>query len=95
MLDREELKTIISTLQNLLAKIEEFTPCSKCTLPVAARGLCSKHYSQWRREFCQVLRIKKLGDQPKLVEPDPRQAHLFSDTPPDITSDQLLKDIEF
>jgi hypothetical protein len=77
MLNKEELKNIISTLQRILSKLEEFKPCSKCSRPVAARDLCSKHYSQWRREYCRERQIKKLSDQPKVIEPDPRQAQLF------------------
>lgn len=95
MLDKEELKSIIGTLKGILASLEEFTPCSKCSRPATVRGKCAKHYSQWRREFCRELNVKKLSDVPTLPEPDPRQAHLFSDTPPDITSNELLKDIEF
>jgi len=79
MLNKEELKTIIGTLQGILSKLEEFKPCSKCGRPVAARELCSKHYSQWRRDYCRERQIKKLRDQPQVVEPDPRQSQLFGD----------------
>lgn len=96
MLDKEELKTTIETLRGILRSLEEFTPCSKCSRPAVARGKCSKHYNQWRREFCRELQVKKLGDVTPLPEPDPRQAQLFSDTDPlGAPIDQLFRDLEF
>lgn len=95
MLNKEELKAVITKLTEILGDLEDIKTCSKCSRPAAARDLCSKHYSQWRREYCRERRIKKLSEQPKITEPDPRQAQLFSETPPDITLDQLLQDIAF
>lgn len=93
--NKEELKTVIAKLTEILGELEDIKTCSKCNRPAAARDFCNKHYSQWRREYCRERRIKKLSEQPKITEPDPRQEQLFSETPPDITLDQLLQDIAF
>ncbi len=92
---RELLKAIIEKLTGILGDLESVETCLQCSLPAVARGLCGKHYNQWRREYCREHQIKKLSDQPEVQEPDPRQAQLFSDTPPDIAIDQLLTKLEF
>jgi hypothetical protein len=78
-LPKELIKELIAKLADIQTAIEELDTCSKCGRPAAARGLCSKHYNQWRRDYCRERQIKNLRDQPEVVEPDPRQAQLFSD----------------
>lgn len=93
MLNKEELKAVIAKLTEILGDLEDIKTCSKCSRPAAARDLCNKHYGQWRREYCRERQIKKLRDQPKIAEPDPRQVPLFNAERP--TGIYILEKFEF
>jgi hypothetical protein len=53
----------LRTLDNNLLMLEM---CSeeKCAYPVDCRGLCKKHYRQWRRDECKRLGVARLKDAP-------------------------------
>lgn len=94
---RELIKAIIAKLTGILGDLQDIETCSKCSRPANARGFCNKHYSQWRRQYCRDHEIRKLKDEPKVVEPDPRQSQLFVGTPPNAAADHWLRldEIEF
>jgi hypothetical protein len=93
----EKMENWVKELGKLIAEAEnsilKFKPCSalECGRPSVARGLCAKHYREWRRDRCAEYGVKTLREIPETPKVPENQPPLFPETP----KEEELPDIQF